>query len=695
MVNEVMNNPLANQSLSLSNLAQLKRKRKRLWFVIFAFVAIVMVSLIILVRYTLTQLEWERFHQHRLQAEAIAQRLNTNLQSIIDIEEQRAIGEYRFIYTAPNINDKDQTLSLRSDLSILPLQSQVPGIMGYFQIDADNQFSTPLLPESLTLAREYGLSIEDYNDRAEQANRLADILIDNNLPIESNAIVRDPSIVEAQKSNTISFEKLRSQKNFTPSNNLGRVDELLERSQNNDFAQRSIVESEKTKQQKREIFSDDNSILSNKDIIAASPAPAPPISSASSGINQTEDIAQAQQSNIVATENAIISLELFESEVEPFQTSLLQSGHIIVFRSVWTKDKRLIQGMLLNKTEFFEALILREFINSPLSDNTRLAIAYGEAILAAYGKISADSYGYLESARQLSGTALFETTLFSPFDNFNIVFTVGDLTLGSSTLIVLLSALVLLLSILAVIYFLNRYSNAQQQLMNQQQDFISSVSHELKTPLTSIRMYGEMLKEGWVSDTKRHEYYHFIFDESERLSRLINNVLQLAKLNRNTLSIDLKQHSIAKLISLIESKLSDHVASKGFTLNLQKNIDRIESMSLIIDEDLFVQVMINIVDNALKYAANADSKDIDICFSLINKSDIEISVRDYGPGIKQEKLAKIFDLFYRNENELTRETQGTGIGLSLVSQYIQLMRGDVKAVNKSPGLAFIMTFPCK
>ena len=80
------------------------------------------------------------------------------------------------------------------------------------------------------------------------------------------------------------------------------------------------------------------------------------------------------------------------------------------------------------------------------------------------------------------------------------------------------------------------------RLARQQQDFVSAVSHELKTPLTSIRMYGEMLKAGWADEAKRQTYYDYIHSESERLSRLIENVLQLARLTRNTQRFDLKQH---------------------------------------------------------------------------------------------------------------------------------------------------------
>ena len=89
----------------------------------------------------------------------------------------------------------------------------------------------------------------------------------------------------------------------------------------------------------------------------------------------------------------------------------------------------------------------------------------------------------------------------------------------------------------------------QIRLTRQQQDFVSAVSHELKTPLTSIRMYGEILREGWADEEKKKTYYAYIHDESERLSRLISNVLQLARMTRNELRIDLKPVTVSLWVS--------------------------------------------------------------------------------------------------------------------------------------------------
>jgi len=727
-----------HSSFNISPLANNNRNKKTLKYITLLFIVIVAVALIVLVQYTFSQLQWEKFHQNRLQTEALSLRLDKNLQNIIDEEERRPIDEYRFLSLVASLESNNKAPYFkRSVLSQLPLQSNVPGIIGYFQLDANNQFSTPLVPQQREQAIQYGLSAEEYKERVNTAKQLATILMGNALLLSKAELAQTPApviaeepiadahsnnqsslssessvskaapTVKVQSKKSATFDKLEDKVPFTPSNKLGRVNDLLEKGQNNEFDKRSrLLEAKKSKQQ---------TAVSTKQSIKKQTVPVRQLRKEQRVI--TESFSSAPSLNGAITEDAGINendkddsgasapftVEIFESEVEPFQVNLLESGHVLIFRRVWTQNQRLIQGMLIDKARFIEAIIQNEFINSALSENSRLAFAYQGNILAAYGEIEKGRYGYLDNARQLSGTVLYQKTLLSPFDEFNLVFTIGDLSSGSSGQVVLMSALILLFTVLLGAWLFNRYANAQQALMNQQQDFISSVSHELKTPLTSIRMYGEMLKEGWVSEAKRKEYYHFIFDESERLSRLINNVLQLAKLNRNTLEPNLKPYSIDALINMTETKLSGHAASEGFELIIKHNQEtdlfkakkvkeNNQQVIVNLDEDLFIQIMINLVDNALKYSINAEVKKIELDFSTNNKEELSISVRDYGPGIEPEKLKKIFDLFYRNENELTREAKGTGIGLALVAQYVQLMQGQVSANNTNPGLEVLVFF---
>ncbi|HFD11882.1 MAG TPA: ATP-binding protein [Crenotrichaceae bacterium] len=121
--------------------------------------------------------------------------------------------------------------------------------------------------------------------------------------------------------------------------------------------------------------------------------------------------------------------------------------------------------------------------------------------------------------------------------------------------------------------------------------------------------------------------------------------------------------------------------------------DDVLQETLWVNPDWFAQIIINLVDNSIKFSAGSEKKVIDISCQTLTNNNIRFSVRDYGPGIPKTHINKIFNLFYRTENELTRETTGTGIGLALVQQLSEAMNGQVAVVNCSPGVEFSVSFP--
>jgi len=204
-------------------------------------------------------------------------------------------------------------------------------------------------------------------------------------------------------------------------------------------------------------------------------------------------------------------------------------------------------------------------------------------------------------------------------------------------------------------------------------------------------MYGEMLKAGWADDAKKRVYYDYIHSESERLSRLIDNVLQLARLNRNTQSFDLKPVGVAELLDMVRSKVSTQVERAGFTLNVRNDVPA--DATVVVDDDAFAQIFINLVDNALKFSAGAAAKVVEIAARRENDGGLLFTVRDHGPGVKKAEMKKIFELFYRPKNELTRDTVGTGIGLALVRQLATAMGARVDLRNCEPGAELRLNFP--
>ncbi len=286
---------------------------------------------------------------------------------------------------------------------------------------------------------------------------------------------------------------------------------------------------------------------------------------------------------------------------------------------------------------------------------------------------------------------MLQQRLSNPFSDLQLIFTVVSLPKGpGGTLITRVSLLIFVL-LLVIFLWLYRVGMRQLRLAQQQQNFIASVSHELKTPLTSIRMFGEILREGWAPPEKQKEYHDFICDESERLSRLITNVLQLARMERQELQLDIKPQPLSRLADLIQSRVQSQIA--GSDLQLRFNAaDTLVDRNVAVDADALIQIMTNLVDNAIKFSRSATDKRIEIGISADDKN-ARLVVRDFGPGIPTGQHNKIFSLFYRVGNELTRETQGTGIGLALVQQLAQAMAGTVSVRNVEPGAEFTLTLP--
>ena len=287
-----------------------------------------------------------------------------------------------------------------------------------------------------------------------------------------------------------------------------------------------------------------------------------------------------------------------------------------------------------------------------------------------------------------------------PLDNYRLTYSTASLPLTSTALYAAGLMVTLLIAIILGCYGFYRIGVKQLTLAEQRLNFVSSVSHELKTPLTSIRMYSEMLKSGQVlSSDHQRDYYDFIFSESERLSRLIDNILQLAKLSQPHHNVAPEYVKLSILTDVIRSKVSSLLVKNDFEMNVRCGFEHPDEVLLWVDVDAFTQVVLNIADNAVKFFDREKIQDtgrqkIDVDFSLSpdNSDQVKLIIRDYGDGISAEQENRIFDLFYRGGSELTRTTQGTGIGLALVNELMQAQQGTIGVKRMAPGLAMEMSF---
>jgi len=234
-------------------------------------------------------------------------------------------------------------------------------------------------------------------------------------------------------------------------------------------------------------------------------------------------------------------------------------------------------------------------------------------------------------------------------------------------------AMVILLGLFAIY----RSVYAIVGLSERRSQFVSSVTHELKTPLTNIRMYIEMLEQGIASSPEREQdYFRILGSESSRLSRLINNVLEYSKLEKKNRQIELSEGTFDDVISEVNTIMSEKLRQEGFVLYVENTA----SISFMYDREVMIQVLINLIENSMKFGKNNSEKNI-LLLLAPEGGNMKISLSDTGPGIPKNSLKKVFDDFFRVDNELTRTTGGTGIGLALVDKFVRAMGGRVAAIN--------------
>jgi len=239
---------------------------------------------------------------------------------------------------------------------------------------------------------------------------------------------------------------------------------------------------------------------------------------------------------------------------------------------------------------------------------------------------------------------------------------------------------------------LYRLIRRELRLSAQKTGFVSQVSHELKTPLTSIRMYSELLHDHdrELAPEKRRNYLRILLEESERLSRLVGNVLDFGRLDEGRKRYTPEEVELAALLADAVERNRERAAAAGIEIDLQ--LPRGEEFPHCrIDRDSLLQVLHNLFDNAVKYAA--EGKKIDLSLSRAANGRWEIRLRDYGPGIPPGSEERIFRKFYRVDSALDANVSGFGLGLAIARGLLRDQKGDLKAAAANPGLLFIITLP--
>ena len=214
-------------------------------------------------------------------------------------------------------------------------------------------------------------------------------------------------------------------------------------------------------------------------------------------------------------------------------------------------------------------------------------------------------------------------------------------------------------------------------------DFMSNVSHEIKTPIAAITGFTEILLDDNIDENERQEYLKVINKESMRISRLCENMLHMSRLDSQVIVSSMQKirldEQLRKCIILLTEKWSNKEID--FSIDL-------EEVSILSDSDMLQQVWINLIDNAIKYSR--ENCKIDISVKSFNDKSVVVSISDNGIGIEEEKIHKVFDKFYQCEE--SHKKSGSGLGLSISKRIIELLNGTIECRSKKDfGTTMVVT----
>jgi signal transduction histidine kinase len=238
---------------------------------------------------------------------------------------------------------------------------------------------------------------------------------------------------------------------------------------------------------------------------------------------------------------------------------------------------------------------------------------------------------------------------------------------------------ILSLMIIGGLFLTKRMVSKEMAVARLKSDFVSNVSHELRTPLALIRLYAETLELGRINtQDKKEQYYRIIRKESERLTALINNILDFSRIEAGRKEYEFLETDIGELVRNTLDSYRYQVEQQGFELEeqIESNLPQVW-----VDREAIARALVNLVNNALKYSNREKFLGVKL---YKEKSMVKLEVVDHGIGIERRDQTKIFEKFYRAGDPLVHNTKGSGLGLSLVRHISEAHGGDIE-VESTPG----------
>jgi len=352
-------------------------------------------------------------------------------------------------------------------------------------------------------------------------------------------------------------------------------------------------------------------------------------------------------------------------------------------------------GAVAFDVEYMRDRFFPEMLSSCMSQNLTETPgeknAHSRAALMLHAK--GDSYPIAKSPEWDGGAPEVERNLEAAFPGLSLAIKLQGTTLASlgqrwvRTSFLILSGVSLLLA--GGIFLNYRNVTKEMALARLKSDFVSNVSHELRTPLSLIRLYAETLEMGRLSSREKYqEYYSIIRKESERLTALINNILDFSRIEAGRKEYDFRETDMTELVRNTLESYRYQIEQHGFAFEEQIAEDL---PSVRVDREAIARSLLNLVNNALKYSP--EEKYLGVKLYRENGS-VKLEVVDHGIGIPRGEQHKIFEKFYRVGNPLVHNTKGTGLGLSLVRHIVRAHGGEI-SVESAPGEGskFVIALP--
>lgn len=218
---------------------------------------------------------------------------------------------------------------------------------------------------------------------------------------------------------------------------------------------------------------------------------------------------------------------------------------------------------------------------------------------------------------------------------------------------------------------INKMAVSVGQLEGMRRDFISSVSHELKTPMTTISGFVDGILDGTIPPEESSKYLRIVSDETKRLSRLVNSMLQLSRLQSETIKLNKTTFNLSDMIISVFLSFEQKIENKHLEIS---GLDLLHPVSITADRDLIYQVVYNLTENAIKFTPEGGTISVNI---ETQKQTVKFSIKNTGEGLQQNEMAKIFERFYKTDRSRSNDKTGMGFGLYIVKTIVGLHNGKI------------------